>query len=368
MYSLKELQTLTNNFSDDNKINYNNISPFVVYRLPQIYKNKWCVIRFTKLAKYKHDLDFSQVNYINRDSLLKLKCNIHNHSFVQNGDSFIKGFTGCYECMINGIFSDNNRKEKIKNNNINKRVSLQDKFIKRANKLHNFKYNYDKVVYVTAKTKVTITCPVHGDFEQIPDGHSQGFGCYKCVADTLKQLYVWDKQTFMNKFLESDSSKQFDIINFNYENAHSKVKVKCKTCGLISTTQFHLLADNKKGCLKCNASSGEKNIQYFLDKLEINYIREYKVKINNKNMRFDFYLSEYNTCIEYDGEQHFRAVGGTKFGGEKEFLNRQKNDKSKNDFCFINNIKLIRIPYWLKVTNENIMYAILNVSIGTIIK
>ena len=29
---------------------------------------------------------------------------------------------------------------------------------------HNF-YNYDKMVYNGYKTKVTVTCPEHGDFE-----------------------------------------------------------------------------------------------------------------------------------------------------------------------------------------------------------
>ena len=44
-----------------------------------------------------------------------------------------------------------------------KSMTLED-FIKKSNEKHNYKYNYDKTVYVNAQTRVIITCPVHGDF------------------------------------------------------------------------------------------------------------------------------------------------------------------------------------------------------------
>ena len=59
---------------------------------------------------------------------------------------------------------------------------------------------------------------------------------------------------------------------------------------------------------------------------------------------FDFYLPDYNCCIEYDGEQHYISTG---YYGGKEKLNRnQENDNIKNNYCKEHNIKLIRIPYW----------------------
>lgn len=39
-----------------------------------------------------------------------------------------------------------------------------DKFIEDAQKVHGNKYDYSKVNYVNSNTKVTITCPIHGDF------------------------------------------------------------------------------------------------------------------------------------------------------------------------------------------------------------
>jgi very-short-patch-repair endonuclease len=62
-----------------------------------------------------------------------------------------------------------------------------------------------------------------------------------------------------------------------------------------------------------------------------------------KKLKFDFYLPNYNLCIEYDGRQHFEPIDF--FGGEKNFEIIKKRDKIKNEYCLNNNIHLIRIPY-----------------------
>lgn len=38
-------------------------------------------------------------------------------------------------------------------------------WIKRAKEVHGDLYDYSKTVYKSCKDKVTITCPIHGDFE-----------------------------------------------------------------------------------------------------------------------------------------------------------------------------------------------------------
>ena len=52
----------------------------------------------------------------------------------------------------------------------------KNNFIPRALEIHNGKYSYTKTVYVKAKEKVIITCPIHGDFEQ----HKQNQILKKC--------------------------------------------------------------------------------------------------------------------------------------------------------------------------------------------
>lgn len=65
--------------------------------------------------------------------------------------------------------------------------------------------------------------------------------------------------------------------------------------------------------------------------------------VYKNKLRFDFYLPDYNICIEYDGKQHFESIDW--FGGKNSFLENQIRDKIKNEWCVENNINLIRISY-----------------------
>jgi hypothetical protein len=60
-------------------------------------------------------------------------------------------------------------------------------FIEKAIKTYGDKYNYSKVNYINSKTKVIIICPLHGEFEQQPNNHLQGYGCKHC---SLQKLWV----------------------------------------------------------------------------------------------------------------------------------------------------------------------------------
>ena len=59
---------------------------------------------------------------------------------------------------------------------------------------------------------------------------------------------------------------------------------------------------------------------------------------------FDFYLTDYNVLIEYDGIQHFEARESS-WNTTENLLKTQKRDQIKNEWCKNNNIPLIRIPY-----------------------
>lgn len=60
-------------------------------------------------------------------------------------------------------------------------------------------------------------------------------------------------------------------------------------------------------------------------------------------MKFDFYLPDYNVCIEYDGKQHFKPV--EYWGGEWSLTELQIKDNLKNNYCKDKKIELIRINY-----------------------
>jgi DNA-directed RNA polymerase subunit RPC12/RpoP len=55
-----------------------------------------------------------------------------------------------------------------------------EEWIQAARAVHGDKYDYSKVVFVNAKTPVTIICPEHGEFQERPDHHLEGHGCKYC--------------------------------------------------------------------------------------------------------------------------------------------------------------------------------------------
>lgn len=60
------------------------------------------------------------------------------------------------------------------------RKRTTEEFISRASKMHNGKYDYSKTIYVNTETPVIIICPEHGEFKQTPFAHTQSYGCVSC--------------------------------------------------------------------------------------------------------------------------------------------------------------------------------------------
>ena len=72
-------------------------------------------------------------------------------------------------------------------------------------------------------------------------------------------------------------------------------------------------------------------------------------------MPFDFYLPDYNICVEIQGEQHYKPVG---FGGIslnqsiENFIKQRERDNIKERYCQEHNIYLLKIPY-IDIQNQN---------------
>ena len=98
------------------------------------------------------------------------------------------------------------------------------------------------------------------------------------------------------------------------------------------------------GCLH---SKGESKIAILLTEMGINFIQQYhtdKLKSeNNHFLYFDFYLPEYNTIIEYQGEQHYQNIHS--WYDDEGFQQLLQRDEQKRIFCKDNQIKLVEIPY-----------------------
>ena len=73
-----------------------------------------------------------------------------------------------------------------------KKTFTTEDFIIKSNEIHNNKYDYSKTIYTGSLNKLTITCPHHGDFEQIAGCHmTNGYGCRRCgFISTAKNSYL----------------------------------------------------------------------------------------------------------------------------------------------------------------------------------
>jgi len=136
-------------------------------------------------------------------------------------------------------------------------------------------------------------CPEHGEFYQTIVDHLK-FGCKKCSRKFM------DLQLFINTANEIHNNK-YDYSLVDYRNNHTKIKIICKKHGIFEQRpNDHLM---KHGCPHCNESQGELKIAEYLDNNSILYERQ-KTFIDCKNIKklpFDFFLPDFNICIEYDG-------------------------------------------------------------------
>ena len=152
-----------------------------------------------------------------------------------------------------------------------------DIFIKKAKEKHGDKYDYSKVNYVNAKTKVCIICPKHGEFWQAPYGHLNGNGCSECAKENKKNntniKYTIDD--FIKKAKEKHGDK-YDYSKVNYVNIHTKVCIICPEHGEFwQTPNKHL---NGNGCKLCGIIKMKNKNKYTLEE----FIKKSNKKHNHK--------------------------------------------------------------------------------------
>lgn len=270
---------------------------------------------------------YNKSKYINARNKITITCPVHG-DFEQLPYNHLIG-KGCNKCSV-----DRNK------NLFTKKL---DDFIAQSNEVHNFKYDYRNSNYINDSTKVEIICSKHGSFYQLPNKHIRGQGCPDC------KVYK-TSNTNIKKYSEIFPDKSSDIHNNFYDysktkyiNAKTPVEIICPKHGLFSQVPSNHLSG--KGCPKCKQSIGESRVERYLIKSGIKYETQKKFDDcrNILPLSFDFWISDFNTLIEFDGIQHFIPLGYIR--GDDKLLYTIKCDKIKNEYCKNNNIRLLRISY-----------------------
>lgn len=259
-------------------------------------------------------------HFQNTTSKVTITCPKHG-DFQQTIASHLSG-SGCLECALEYCAK--------------KRTLTTDTFIKRAKEKFGDKLSYEKSVYKNAKTKITVTCPIHGDFKQLPGHHLKGTGCPKCTkyAEALTQ------EEFIRR-VKSVYGDKYTYEKTIYKGVANPVTITCKIHGDFTPNANNFLHGH--GCMKC--AHGSRTTEDF--------IREAKV-VHGDKYSYDRTNYTSGSCkviigcpIHGDFEQNVQAHlkgGGCKMCGSKQagdkhrltqdqFLERSRNiHGSKYDY------------------------------------
>ena len=256
--------------------------------------------------------DYSKVSYNGAHSKVTIICPKHG-DFQQSPHEHLRG-QGCPMC----------RKEKL-----SKRFcDTKENFVQKCHKVHGDKYDYSNVNYVNSKTEIVITCPIHGNFKQLPNSHIMGHGCPKCANEEKTKKQLCSLEDFVNK-AKKIHGEYYDYSKANYVNSKQKITIICPKHGEFSQTPNDHIQGS--GCSKCS------HIHSHAEEEIANLIKPLGIKQNNKTIlegkELDIYVPSLKLAIEYNG----LLWHSEKYGKDKTY------HLSKLEECEKKGIRLIQM-------------------------
>lgn len=276
--------------------------------------------------------DYSKSTYFGATKPIQIYCKECKNYFSKTPNKHISSKQGCPSCSKKHMYS---LKRKSPNS-----------FIKQSKTIHGDKYNYDNVVYINNKTNVSLFCKTcNKSFDIKPDEHLRKETATKkpkgCPTCGIKQRSDSNRKT-INDFIYQSREIHGDKYNYDnvvYKNTKTPVKIWCNKHKEFFSLRPSDHIHQNQGCRKCNFSKGENKISEYLTKKNIQYDIQKKYQFLGRNIKFDFYLPQYNLYIEFDGKQHF---DNWHFGKKEHQIS---NDSFKNVFIAHKNKTLLRIHY-----------------------
>ena len=231
-------------------------------------------------------------------------------------------------------------------------------FIKKANIIHDNKYDYSLVDYKNNKTKIKIYCKICNlFFEQIPYHHYNGHGCPKCSKN--KKLTT---QEFIEKSKLIHNNK-YDYSLADYKNMHLKIKIICPIHGIFEQTPLnHLL---KKGCYQCSKHKKLTTKEFIEKAIKIHGDKyDYSLSIYKKNNEKIKIICKYHNYIfeqiptNHIDKKHNCPLCGNKNRRLKRLLEILKNKYNGEQIIpSFNHVACDIFNKISKITNTDIQHA-----------
>lgn len=165
-------------------------------------------LRFIEKAKSIHGdkYDYSLVKYVNCNTKVSIIC--PKHGVVKQRPDRHLSTCGCPTCG-------------------NEQMTT-DEFIRKAKAVHGDRYMYSNSVYDGYRNKLVITCKKHGDFEQTPDAHLAGHGCYMCKRSVAEE----EVYTFLNslgiQYVEQYTSSWLGAQSLDFFLPRFSIGIECQ--------------------------------------------------------------------------------------------------------------------------------------------
>ena len=284
---------------------------------------------------------------------LKVLCGTCKREFVTSLAAIMNGDGHCYKCGI------------TKCQNERKKTFAKTKYKKYFEKCEKNDYvpilSENDFLNIMSDENILFICKKHGLIEQTYAHfcNQENTICYKCANEKIGDINRLPNDLVKSIIESKNNNKLLNPEDYS-KNTISNLEILCGNCNKTFKTSLANYDRNITGkCPNCNERSfGEYLISIILDKYQIDYTRQehFNGDCRDKHpLPFDFYLPDYNMCIEFDGQGHFDPKWG-----DESFLRTVFHDCMKNKYCKQNNIKLLRIPYWEGNNIEEILIKELN--------
>lgn len=174
---------------------------------------------------------------------------------------------------------------------------MLENFLNKSNFKFGSKFDYSKFIYINAKTKSIIICPIHGEFLQNPDKHLQSkYGCKLCWdvekkkinRDYVKGPDIITEEFFLKRCIEKYKDKfKYDLSNYT-GICGDEITITCIEHGEFKTKPHtHLLKNNKYGCVECSNKNRvltkTQDYDYAMSILKTKYDNKYIYPDYNRN-------------------------------------------------------------------------------------
>ena len=173
-------------------------------------------------------------------------------------------------------------------------------------------------------------------------------GCDECYKEHMQNLFGYSTEEFTNRL--SEVHPELEVVS-EYKTFVDPIIIYCTKHNFTFQTTPANILKRISCCPKSFQTYKEETMCTLIESWGYDIERQYAIDgcSDKKALKFDCFLLDFNTAVEYDGENHFYPV---KFGTQslEDAVNKheytKRHDEIKNKFCEENNINLIRVPYY----------------------